>query len=148
MLSSESSRIALLGQVAGPAVAFRLQILLRQVLDVTLIERIGMLGRLLVKSPAMFGAVWHRDAIAVDRLSRGNRRPPDMPFLRIRKEPADKVRTQTTKRMPSLRSFRSCLRTASVVLGSCRIKQVQPHIEAALGQRLANAMRSGAVRIV
>lgn len=67
--------------------------LLRQLLDVTLIDWIGLLERLRVTWPAMFDAVWHRDAKAVDRLSRQNRRLPDMPFLRVRKDSADKLRT-------------------------------------------------------
>lgn len=67
--------------------------LLRQVLDVTLIDWIGLLETLRVTWPAMFDAIWRRDAKAVDRLSRQNRRLPDMPFLRVRKEPADKLRT-------------------------------------------------------
>lgn len=67
--------------------------LLRQVLDVTLIDWIGLLETLRVTWPAMFDAVWHRDAKAVDHLSRQNRRLPDMPFLRVRKDSADKLRT-------------------------------------------------------
>jgi hypothetical protein len=67
--------------------------LLRQVVDVTLIDWIGLLEALRVTWPAMFDAVWHRDAKAVDRLSRQNWRLPDMPFLRVRKGSADKLRT-------------------------------------------------------
>ena len=67
--------------------------LLRQVLDVTLIDWTGLLETLRVTWPAMFDAVWRRDVKAVDRLSRQNRRLPDMPFIRVRKEPADKLRT-------------------------------------------------------
>lgn len=66
--------------------------LLRQVLDVTLIDWIGLLETLRVTWPAMFEAVWRRDAVTVDRLSRRNRRLPDMPFLRARKDPADRLR--------------------------------------------------------
>lgn len=67
--------------------------LLRQVLDVTLVDWIGLLETLRVTWPVMFDAVWRRDASAVARLSRQNRRLPDMAFLRVRKDPADKLRT-------------------------------------------------------
>lgn len=67
--------------------------LLRQVLDVTLIDWISLLETLRATWPEMFDAVWHRDAVAVDRLSRQNRRLPDMPFLRVRKDPDERLRT-------------------------------------------------------
>jgi hypothetical protein len=66
--------------------------LLRQVLDVTLVDWIRLLETLRATWPSMFDAVWRRDAVTVDRLSRQNRRMPDMPFLRARKNPADKLR--------------------------------------------------------
>ena len=66
--------------------------LLRQVLDVTLIDWISLLETLLGGWPAMFDAVWRRDAGRVQRLLRENRRMPDMQFLRAVKDPRDKFR--------------------------------------------------------
>lgn len=66
--------------------------LFHQVLDVRLVDWISLLETLRVTWPAMFDAVWHRDAVAVDRMARQNRRLPDMPFLRVRKNSAERLR--------------------------------------------------------
>lgn len=64
--------------------------LLRQVLDVTLIDWIELLETLRTTWPAMFDAVWQRDAIKVKRLLGSKPRLPVMEFLRVRKNEEDR----------------------------------------------------------
>lgn len=67
--------------------------LLRQVLDVTLIDWIVFLETLRTTWPAMFDAVWRRDAVKVKRLLGNKPRLPVMDFLRMRKEEQDRFCT-------------------------------------------------------
>lgn len=66
--------------------------LLRQTLDVRLIDWIALLDELRLTWPELFEAVWHRDAVTVERLLQQNRRLPTMDFLRMRKDGRDRFR--------------------------------------------------------
>lgn len=70
--------------------------LLRQVCNVSLVDWITLLEALLGGWPAMFDAVWRRDARRVETLLRENRGMPDMEFLRTIKDPRDKFRAVVT----------------------------------------------------
>jgi hypothetical protein len=67
--------------------------LLRQTLDVRLTDWIVLLDDLRVTQPALFDAVWRRDALTVERLLRKGQPLPAMPFLRMRKDSVDRFRT-------------------------------------------------------
>lgn len=66
--------------------------LLRQTLDVRFTDWIVLLDDLRVTQPALFDAVWRRDAITVERLLAEGRPLPAMPFLRMRRNGADRFR--------------------------------------------------------
>lgn len=66
--------------------------LLRQTLDVRFTDWIVLLNDLRVTQPELFDAVWHRDALTVERLLAEGRPLPAMPFLRMRKSSTDRFR--------------------------------------------------------
>lgn len=65
--------------------------LMRQLLDVTFLDWVATLERLMTAWPEMFAAVWNRDALGVDRLI-GQRALPPMPFLRQCKNRTERFR--------------------------------------------------------
>ena len=67
--------------------------LLRQVLDVTLVDWIVFLETLRTTWPAMFDAVWQRDAVEVKQLLGNKPRLPVMDFLRVKKKEQDRFCT-------------------------------------------------------
>ena len=66
--------------------------LLRQTLDVRLIDWIGLLDALRMTWPELLEAVWARDAAAVERLLKEDRPLPAMAFLRMRRDGRDRFR--------------------------------------------------------
>lgn len=66
--------------------------LLRQTLDVRLIDWIGLLDALRMTWPELFEAVWGRNGAAVERLLREDRPLPTMAFMRMRRDGRDRFR--------------------------------------------------------